>query len=189
MATSCCPTLTLATKFVQESAWALMWLHCMSVGGSEQAVVSTSCLCEEPTLCVQSCLLLDSEASVELGEAEISDNAEFFGSPRAVTDDHKTHRDCLIDSQCKSPSSERPDTLALHCNSPYSVHIVTLITIFCKRKLFFPACAYTPLPMLFTRLWVAKCMHLINNAWAMTLKNCLNCYYYYFVIVWRHFGS
>ena len=43
-----------------------------------QAVSSTSRL-REPTLCVQSCLLLESEASAELGEAEISDDAECFG--------------------------------------------------------------------------------------------------------------
>ena len=106
----------MAAKFVQESAWALR-LHCASVGGSEQAVSSTSHL-HEPTLCIQSCLLLDSEASAELGEAEISDDAESFGSPQAVTDDCETHSDCLIDGQCKPPSSDRPDTLALHCNPP-----------------------------------------------------------------------
>ena len=55
-------------------------------------------------------MLLDSEASAELGEAEISDDAESFGSPQAVTDDRETHRDCLIDGQCKPPSSDRPDT-------------------------------------------------------------------------------
>ena len=83
-----CPVPTMAVKFVQESAWTLR-LHCASVGGSEQAVSSTSCL-REPTLCVPSCLLLDSEASTELGEAEISDDAESFGSPQAVTDDCET---------------------------------------------------------------------------------------------------
>ena len=87
MATSC-PASTMAAKFVQESAWALR-LCCASVGGSEQAVSSTSCL-REPTLCIQSCLLLDFEASAELGEAEISADAESFGSPQAVTDDCKT---------------------------------------------------------------------------------------------------
>ena len=111
MATSC-PAPRMAAKFVQESAWPLP-----SVGGSEQAVSSTSRL-REPTLCVQSCLLLDSEASAELGEAEISDDAECFGSPQAFTDDCKIHSDCLIDGQCKPPSSDSPDTLALHCNPP-----------------------------------------------------------------------
>ena len=72
MATSC-PAPRMAAKFVQGSAWALR-LRCASVGGSEQAVSSTSRL-REPTLCVQSCLLLDSEDSAELGEAEISDDA------------------------------------------------------------------------------------------------------------------
>ena len=72
MATGC-PAPTMATKFVQGSAWALR-LHCASVGGSEQVVSSTSRL-REPTLCGQSCMLLDSEASAELGEAEISDDA------------------------------------------------------------------------------------------------------------------
>ena len=114
MATSC-PAPTMVAKFVQESTWALR-LRCAS-GGSEQVVSCTSCLCE-PTLCVQSCLLLDSEASAELGEAEISDDAECFGSPQAFTDDYETHNDCLIDGQCKPPSSGRPDTLALHCNPP-----------------------------------------------------------------------
>ena len=94
-------------NFVQESAWVLQ-LRCASVHGSEQAVSSISCLCE-PALCVQSCLLLDSEAFAELGEAEISDD-ESFGSPQAVTGDRETHRDCLIDGQCKPPSSDRPDT-------------------------------------------------------------------------------
>ena len=60
------------------SAWALR-LPCASVGGSEQAVSSTSRL-REPTLCIRSCLLLDSEASAELGEAEISDDAEYIGT-------------------------------------------------------------------------------------------------------------
>ena len=78
----------MAAKFVQESAWALH-LHCVSVGGSEQVIASSSRLCE-PTLCIQSCLLLDFEASAELGEAEISADAESFGSPQAVTDDRKT---------------------------------------------------------------------------------------------------
>ena len=55
----------MAAKFVQESAWALQ-LRCVS----EQAVSSTSRL-REPTLCIQSRLLLDSEASAELGKAEI----------------------------------------------------------------------------------------------------------------------
>ena len=59
------------------------------MGGSEQAVSSTSHL-REPTPCVQSCLLLDSEASAELGEAEISDDAECFGSPQAFMDDCET---------------------------------------------------------------------------------------------------
>ena len=63
----------MAAKFVQGSAWALR-LRRASVGGSEQAVSSTSRL-REPTPCVQSCLLLDSEAPAELGEAEISDDA------------------------------------------------------------------------------------------------------------------
>ena len=87
MATSC-PAPTMAAKFVQESAWALQ-LRCASVGGSEQAVSSTSCL-RGPTLCAQSCLLLESEASAELGEAKISDDAESFGSPLAVMDDCET---------------------------------------------------------------------------------------------------
>ena len=64
----------MAAKFVQESAWALQ-LRCASVGGSEQVVFSTSRL-RGPTLCAQSCLLLESEASAELGEAKISDAAE-----------------------------------------------------------------------------------------------------------------
>ena len=55
-----CPAPTMATKFVQEKAWALQ-LRCASVGGSEQAVASSS-RPHEPTLCIQSCLLLDSEA-------------------------------------------------------------------------------------------------------------------------------
>ena len=53
---------------------AALQLRCASVGGSEQTVSSTGRL-REPTLCVQSCLFLDSEASAELGEAEISDDA------------------------------------------------------------------------------------------------------------------
>ena len=80
----------MAAKYVQESAWALR-LCCASVGGSEQAVSGTSRLCE-PTLCIQSCLLLDSEAYAELGKAEISDDTESFGSPQAVTDDCETQR-------------------------------------------------------------------------------------------------
>ena len=68
MATSC-PAPTMAAKFVQESAWVLR-LHCAPVGGSEQAVSSTSHL-HEPTRCVWSCLPLGSEASAELGEADI----------------------------------------------------------------------------------------------------------------------
>ena len=68
----------MAAKFVQESAWALR-LRCASVGGSEQAVSSTSRL-REPTLRVRSCLPLDSEASAELGEADISEDAESFGT-------------------------------------------------------------------------------------------------------------
>ena len=87
------------------------------MGGSEQAITCFSHLCE-PTLCIQSCLLLDSDASAELGEAEISNDAESFGSPQAVIDDCKTHRNCLIDGQCKSSSSDRPDTLALDYNPP-----------------------------------------------------------------------
>ena len=72
MATSC-PAPTKAAKFAQEVHWALR-LRCASVGGSEQAVSRTSRL-REPTLCVQSYLLLVSEVSAELGEAEISDDA------------------------------------------------------------------------------------------------------------------
>ena len=79
-----CPAPTMAAKFVQESAWALR-LHCAFVGGSEQVVSSTSRL-REPTLCVRSCLLLDSEASAERGEAEISDDAESF---RTSTGSHR----------------------------------------------------------------------------------------------------
>ena len=60
------------------SAMALQ-LPCASVGGSEQVVSSTSRL-REPTLCIQSCLLLDSEASAGMGEAEISDDMEFFAT-------------------------------------------------------------------------------------------------------------
>ena len=71
--TTSCPIPTMVAKFVQESAWVLQ-LRCASVGGSEQAVSSTSRL-REPTLCIQSYLLLASEASAELGEAEISDDA------------------------------------------------------------------------------------------------------------------
>ena len=71
------PCLHNGHKIVQESAWTLQ-LQCVSVGGSEEAVFSTSHL-HEPTLCVQSCLLLVSEASAELGEAEISDDAESLG--------------------------------------------------------------------------------------------------------------
>ena len=60
-------------------------------------------------------LLLDSEASAELGEAEISADAESFGSPQAVTDDRETHRDCLINGRCKPPSSDKLDTsMTLH---------------------------------------------------------------------------
>ena len=58
------PLPTIATNFVQESAWVLR-LH-IFVNGSEQAVASSSHL-REPTLCIQSCLLLDSDASAELG--------------------------------------------------------------------------------------------------------------------------
>ena len=60
--------------------WALR-LRCASVGGSAQAVFSTSCLCE-PTLCIQSCLPLDFEASAELGEADINDDAEPLEVPK-----------------------------------------------------------------------------------------------------------
>ena len=61
------------------------------MGGSEQAVASSSRL-REPTLGVQSCLLLDSDASAEPGEADISADAESFASPQGVTDDHETQR-------------------------------------------------------------------------------------------------
>ena len=59
-----CPH-NMAGNFVQESAWALR-LYCACVGGSEQAIASSSRL-HKPTLCVQSCLLLDSDASAKLG--------------------------------------------------------------------------------------------------------------------------
>ena len=68
----------------------------MSVGGSEEAVACFSRL-HEPTLCVQSCLLLDSDASTQPGEAEISADAESFESPQEVTDDHETHMQGLSD--------------------------------------------------------------------------------------------
>ena len=90
---------------------------CAFVGGSEQAVSSTRHFCE-PTLCVWSCLLRDSEVSAELGEADISDDAESFGISQTVTGDRETERDCPIYSQCKPPSSDRPDTPILHCNPP-----------------------------------------------------------------------
>ena len=56
------------------------------VGGSEQAIASFSRL-HEPTPCDQSCCMpLESDASAELGEAEITvpAGAESFGSPQAV---------------------------------------------------------------------------------------------------------
>ena len=77
-------------KTSTRGAWALR-LCCASVGGSEQAVSSTSCL-REPTLCIQSCLLLDFEASAELEEAEISNDTECFGSPQAFMDDCETQQ-------------------------------------------------------------------------------------------------
>ena len=89
------------------------------------------------------------EASAELGEAEISADAEPFGSPQAVTDDCETYRNCLIDGQCKPPSSDRPDTQALHNNLPsLSTHSDTDHN-FCRKKKVFAACAYAPLPALF----------------------------------------
>ena len=111
----------MAAKFVQESAWALR-LPCASVGGSEQAVSTTSCL-PEPTLCIQLRLLLDSEAFAELHGGRLRSvmmRNPLEPLPQAVrlTDDRETHRDCLINSQCKPPSSDRPDTPALHCNPP-----------------------------------------------------------------------
>ena len=140
--TTSCPAPTMATKFVQEGAWALR-LHCASVGGSEQAVASSSHLCE-PTLCVQSCLLLDSDASAELGD---SADAEFFASPQAVMDDRETHRDCLVNDQCKPPSSDRPDTLALiHRNPPsLSTHSDTdhILLSKIKKKVFCCVCIRT----------------------------------------------
>ena len=101
----------------------------------------------EPTLWVQSCLLLDSEASAELGQTEISDDAESFVSPQAVTDDCKTHRDCLIDGQCKPPSSDRPDTLAWHCNPPsLSTHSDTDHNLLFIKKIFLPCAHMHPFP-------------------------------------------
>ena len=150
---TCChgyqlPRPTMAAKFVQESAWGCDCVVCLWVGLSKR-FYSTSCL-REPTLCTQSCLLLDSEASAELGKAEISDDPECFGSPQAFTDDCETHSDCLIDSQCKPPSSDRPDTLALHCNPPsLSTHSDTDHNLLLKKRVFFAACAYAPLPHAF----------------------------------------
>ena len=82
-------------------------------------------------------MLLDSNAFAELEEAEFIADAESFKSRQVVVDDCETHRDCLIDSQCKPPSSDRSGTLALHYNPPHSVHTVTLITTFCKERVFF----------------------------------------------------
>ena len=85
---------------------------CLWVGLSKRfpvLTVSVTQLCTFTHAC-----FLDSEASAQLGEAEISDDAECFGSPQAFMDDCETHSDCLIDGQCKPPSSDRPDT----CNPP-----------------------------------------------------------------------
>ena len=73
MATSC-PAYTITYK-----KWALR-LRCACVGG-------TYCRLREPTLCDQSCCMpLESDASAELGEAEITvpAGAESFGSQQAV---------------------------------------------------------------------------------------------------------
>ena len=50
----------------------------------------------ELALFIQSCTLLDSDASAELREAEISADAEAYGSQHSVMDDCKTHRDSLM---------------------------------------------------------------------------------------------
>ena len=162
----------MAAKFVQVHGRC----DCISasVGGSEQAVSSTSHL-RGPTLCAQSCLLLESEASAELG-AKFSDDAESFGSPQAVMDDCETRRDCLIDSQCKPPSNDRPDTLALYTLQPtLTRHTVTLITTFCKKSLFCRVRICTP----------SRAFHVTksNQLYAFDERcishcppKCLNCY-------------
>ena len=107
-------------------------MRCASVGGSEQAVCSTSHL-HEPTLSVWSCLRLDSEVSAELGEADISDDAESFGSPQVVMGDRETQG--LSGRQPLQPTYT-------HYHSDTDHNLV--------KKVFFAAFAYAPLPTLFT---------------------------------------
>ena len=119
--------------------WVLR-LRCVCVGGSEQAIASFSHL-HEPTRCDQSCCMpLESGASAELaGEAEITVSAcrwwilwKSTGSPPG-TDDCETHKDCLIDGQCKPPSRQTHwHYITTH---PHPVHTATLITTFVKKSL------------------------------------------------------
>ena len=133
MATSC-PTPTMATKFVQESAWALR-LRCASVGGSEQAASSTSCL-REPTLCIQSCLLLDSEASAELGRLRsvmMLNHLEVHRQSQMIA----RHTGTVWSTANASHQAVTGQTHWHYTTThPHSVHTVTLITTFVKKSLF-----------------------------------------------------
>ena len=70
---------TMAAKFVQESASVHGHCDCIVhlwVGLSRRFPVLAISVSQ--LYCVRSCLLLDSETSAELGEAEISDDAKSF---------------------------------------------------------------------------------------------------------------
>ena len=108
-------------------------LHCASVGGSEQAIAISSHLREAWANCVRSVMLVSRFICFcTTGKAEISADAESFGSPQTVTDDRKTHRDCLIDGQCKPQAVTDQTHWHYITTHPHSVHTVTLITTFCK---------------------------------------------------------
>ena len=141
-----CPASTMATIMYKKCMGVVIALAC--VGGSEPAIACFSHL-HEPTLCDQSCCMpLESDVSVELGEAEITvPSAESFGGQQAIpgTDDRKTHKDCLIDGQCKPPSSDRQTHWHYTITHPHSVHTDHNV---CQKKSLLATC--TPLPVLFT---------------------------------------
>ena len=108
-----CHAPTIATQLVQKVCGCCdLRLCCVCMHGWIWTIKFLACcIClSEPTLCIQSCTILDSDTSVETR-----------GRLRSA------------DSQCKPPSSDRLDTLALYYNPPSLSTCThrTLMSIFC----------------------------------------------------------
>ena len=160
MATSC-PTPTMATKFVQESAWTLR-LRCASMDGSERAVSSTSRL-REPTLAVHSVMLASRFWSFcRTGRGWDQWRCWMLWKS---TGTHWRLRDTqrLSDQQ---PMQATKQWQARHTGITLQPTLTQYTWWHWSQpfeKSLFATCAYAPLTVLFMWPRVVNCMHLMNN--------------------------